>query len=279
AGPPRLDPGGALPYQRAVDPASTPEEQPRPRPVREVLLVYALIAAGTLGLTRLRAIPALAEYVHLLVGGLFLFTALHLAGREGPGGIRRFGIDLGGLLGPPPPEDADASPGPLGLFDLARTVRRGLPSALREVGVAAGLCAVIFPPFAWGFHLWHGAAHPFRWNPPEDFASFAAAQLVVVGLPEEAFFRGFVQTRLGDAWPATRRLLGAAVHPAALLLQAALFALVHVVADPNPARLAVFFPGLVFGWLRGWRGGIGAAIVFHAASNVFSELLFRGWLR
>ena len=58
-----------------------------------------------------------------------------------------------------------------------------------------------------------------------------------------------------------------------------LFAAVHFVAIHHPARLAVFFPGLLFGVLRAWRGGVGAAIVFHALSKVYSDLLVRGWLR
>lgn len=246
---------------------------PRGVVVREVLVVYLAVCLALFAVTRLRVVPALAEYVHLLVGGVFLFVALHFAGKQG--GLERFGIALGGLLGP---SDDGGPPGPFGLFELSRIVRRGFPSALREIGVALGVAAVIFPPFAVGFHLWHGAAHPFRWSLPPDFASFVAAQLVVVALPEEVFFRGWMQTRLHDAF-APRRMLGAWLHPGVVILQAALFAVVHVFAEPHPARLAVFFPGLVFAWLRGWRGGVGAAIVFHAISNVFSELLVRGWLR
>jgi hypothetical protein len=280
--------------------------------VREVFVVYLGVCVALFAVTRLRAVPWLAEYVHLLVGGIFLFVALHYAGKQG--GLARFGVALGGLLGPGDdtgrddarrdvrPEEtgrvetsgedgatssenedsrttsAEADDGPFGIFELARVVRRGFPSALREIGVALGVAAVVFPPFAVGFYLWHGAAHPFRWNLPPDFASFVAAQLVVVALPEEVFFRGWVQTRLHDAF-APRRVLGAWLHPGVLIVQSVLFAIVHVFAEPHPARLAVFFPGLVFAWLRGWRGGVGAAIVFHAISNVFSELLVRGWLR
>ena len=275
------------------------------------MLVYLGVCVALFAVTRLRAVPWLAEYVHLLVGGIFLFVALHYAGKQG--GLARFGVALGGLLGPSDEmgrddarrEDAsaeagrdetrgeggatsekedsrttsaEADDGPFGIFELARVVRRGFPSAFREIGVALGVAAVIFPPFAVGFYLWHGAAHPFRWNLPPDFASFVAAQLVVVALPEEVFFRGWVQTRLHDAF-APRRVLGAWLHPGVLIAQSVLFAIVHVFAEPHPARLAVFFPGLVFAWLRGWRGGVGAAIVFHALSNVFSELLVRGWLR
>ena len=237
-------------------------------------MVYLAVCLATLAVTQLRLVPWAREYVHLLVGGLFLMVAVRLAQREDDGLVRH-GIALGGLLAP---EDDGRSPGPLGLWELLRTLRRGLPSALRETSVALGTAAVIFPPFAFGFAWWHGATHPFlfRWAP--DQASFAAAQLLVVALPEEALFRGYFQTRLEDAFPPRRRILGAWLSPRALLLQALLFALVHFLVEPNPQRLAVFFPGLVFGWLRAWRGGIGAAVVFHALSNVYSDLLVRGWL-
>jgi membrane protease YdiL (CAAX protease family) len=62
------------------------------------------------------------------------------------------------------------------------------------------------------------------------------------------------------------------------VLQALLFGLIHVLVDLDPSRMAVFFPGLLFGWLRAWRGGIGAAIVLHAMSNLLSETLSRGWM-
>ena len=45
----------------------------------------------------------------------------------------------------------------------------------------------------------------------------------------------------------------------------------------HPSRLAVFFPALVFGWLRRRTGGVGAPVVFHAACNVFASALGRGY--
>ena len=189
--------------------------------------------------------------------------------------MQRFGIDLAGVLSPPPD---DTPTGWRGMVELGRAIARALPSAARELGVALAVCAVVFPPFAVGFWLWYGPAHPFALRLPDDPASFALAQVVVVALPEEAFFRGFVQTRLTDAAPRTVRLLGADVSLAALVGQAALFALVHFVVDLQPGRLAVFFPGLVFGWLRARRGGIGAGVWMHAASNFWSAVLQASWL-
>jgi membrane protease YdiL (CAAX protease family) len=46
---------------------------------------------------------------------------------------------------------------------------------------------------------------------------------------------------------------------------------------PVPARLAVIFPSLVFGWLRARTGGIGASLTFHAMCNVLSEILGRAY--
>ena len=40
---------------------------------------------------------------------------------------------------------------------------------------------------------------------------------------------------------------------------------------------AVFFPALVFGWLRARTGGIGASMLFHALCNVYSQALGRGF--
>jgi membrane protease YdiL (CAAX protease family) len=142
---------------------------------------------------------------------------------------------------------------------------------------------VIFPPFAIAFYAYYAAVdvhiqHSFHPSFAPDFGSFALAQVVVVGLPEEAMFRGYCQTRLTDAFPKTTKLFGAEVSLPALVLQAALFALVHFVVDLDPQRLAVFFPGLLFGWLRAWRRGIGASILLHALSNLYADVLIRSWL-
>lgn len=246
-------------------------------PLIEVLLVYAGVTAATAAITYLGGrLPGLDGYQHLLVGAVFLIAAVQLARREDDG-MRRYGIDLEGLLEPADPED-DRPAGPLGLYDLARALRRAVPSGLRETGVVLGICAVVFPPFVLGFFYWHGPTREFAFALPEDFASFAATQLLVIALPEEAFFRGYVQTRLGDQLGEGRTILGVKVSPSVLVLQAALFAIIHFVSIPHPARLAVFFPALLFGLVRSWRGGIGAAMLLHAMSNVLAEILERGWL-
>ena len=254
-------------------------EAPKPdrarHPLVEVLGVYAMVCAGTFAITRLGRLPLLEDLVHLGVGALFLLTALWRIGRE-RAALEHHGVALGGLLAPA--DDTDHEPaGPFGIYDLFRIGRRSWRSALRETGAALAIAAVVFPPFLFAFGWYHRAQGWPAVSLRGGFASFALAQVVVVALPEEVFFRGYVQTRLSDFFgPPPRAWMQ--VHPSALLLQSVLFAIVHFVAIPNPARLAVFFPGLLFGMVRGWRGGVGAAIVLHALSNVYSDLLVRGWL-
>jgi uncharacterized protein len=107
---------------------------------------------------------------------------------------------------------------------------------------------------------------------PEGFALLALSQLLVIAVPEELFFRGYLQGRLEARFPSRRRFLGAPVGPA-LLLSSLLFALGHVLVDFDPQRFSVFFPGLVFGWMRARTGSIAAGALYHALCNLLTELL------
>ena len=106
---------------------------------------------------------------------------------------------------------------------------------------------------------------------PPGFAMLAVTQILVVALPEELFFRGYLQDRLDRAFPPRRRFAGA---PAglALVLQAAIFALCHL-AGGDWTRLRVFFFGLLAGWLRLRSGSIAAPVLYHAAANLSVAVL------
>jgi membrane protease YdiL (CAAX protease family) len=101
-------------------------------------------------------------------------------------------------------------------------------------------------------------------------------QVLVIALPEEAFYRGYLQTRLDEVWAPRWNVLGADVGPG-LIATAMIFAAGHLATVQVPARLAVFFPALLFGWLRARTGGIGASVCFHATCNVYSLMLGRGY--
>jgi hypothetical protein len=72
------------------------------------------------------------------------------------------------------------------------------------------------------------------------------------------------------------RVLGVQVGWA-VVVTSALFAAGHFLTDLRVDRLATFFPGLVFGWLKERRGRLVGPVVLHAASNVFSDILSAGY--
>ena len=178
-------------------------------------------------------------------------------------------------------------------FDYRDAGLRVSPIAL-NLGVLAVLSALTFPAFVAGFFAFYGqvcsvpasAATRFfgtlcnRWlgfsdghlHLPPGFALLALSQLVVVAIPEELFFRGYLMERLERVWPPTRHLFGAPVG-LALVASSALFARGHLLVIPNPQRLAVFFPALVFGWMRARTGSIAAGATFHALCNIVSDVL------
>jgi membrane protease YdiL (CAAX protease family) len=243
--------------------------EPRSRMLRELCWVYAWTALVT-AVVSYSGLPLTRTYGHLLLAAVFLATTFYLA-RRNHVSLASYGADLSGVL--ETHTLAGGEPESLG-----ESLRRALPALLRELGFALLCAALMFPPFVIGFRVWHQVDVAFTWHIPHDPWDFVLGQLIVVALPEEALFRGYFQTRLSQLFPHTRRVLGSELSLAALSCQAALFALLHFLVGLDPSRLAVFFPALMFGFLRAKRGGIGAAIWFHAFCNLLSEMLARGYL-
>ncbi len=102
-------------------------------------------------------------------------------------------------------------------------------------------------------------------------------QLLLIAIPEEFFYRGYIQGTLDRVWTRRIRLLGVEVGPSVLVVSV-LFALGHFLVGFDPQRLGVFFPALLFGWMRCATGSIGAAALFHAASNVVVDLLSKSYV-
>lgn len=194
------------------------------------------------------------------VGLTFLAAVWLMVWRRDDARVERFGVAFGGLVLP-------------GKLEL----RAVFGALLRAVGWALLFACVTFVPFFVGWRWWWDAGAEFHFvMPADEWLNEIAGQLLIIALPEEAFYRGYVQTRLDEAFPRKIQVFGAAVGPS-LLVTSALFAVGHFATIHNPARLAVFFPSLLFGWLRARTGGVGASVLFHAACNVFSATLGRGY--
>ena len=107
--------------------------------------------------------------------------------------------------------------------------------------------------------------------------TYILVHLGLVALPEEWFFRGYLQPRLDARFGTPRRLWGAQVGWG-FVLAALAFALLHPILIPGAHRLLVFFPALLFGWLRARSGNVGAAVLVHAGSNVLLAIVSRMYL-
>lgn len=224
-------------------------------------LVEALVASAIVTGVVTAASGLLPDrYVATAVGFLFLGATWALVWRGDDARVERAGLSLGGLV----------LPGKIDGARLARSVRVSL-------GWAAAFAAITFVPFFFGWRtFWHARGTFSLHVAPLEVVNEIFGQLVIIALPEEAFYRGYLQSRLDEALPGRIKILGATVGPA-LVVTSVIFALGHFATIREPARLAVFFPSLAFGWLRARTGGVGAGIAFHAACNVFSELLGKGY--
>lgn len=136
---------------------------------------------------------------------------------------------------------------------------------------------VVLPIFllSWLLLMTYGMGSRFAPDWPRDLGSLLVWQLAGVALPEEVFFRGFMQGRFNELFTRRITLLGAAVGPG-LFLAAALFALAHFLVIPRPIQLLVFFPGLLFGLLRERSGSVFTPMVAHALANV-TFLVVQNW--
>lgn len=200
------------------------------------------------------------KYVATVVGFVFLGATWFFVWRKDDKRVEASGLALGGLVLP-------------GKIEIGRLAR----SSAQALGWALLCAAIFFAPFYFGWrHFWHPRGHFHFEIAPNDGLNEVFGQLVIIALPEEAFYRGYLQSRLDEAFPPRLRVLGANIGPG-LLLTCAIFAIGHIATIHQPARLAVFFPAIVFGWLRARTKGVGAGIAFHAMCNLFSEFLGKGF--
>jgi hypothetical protein len=249
-----------------------PAEAPG-RVVREVLILFAVATALAAAIFQIgRGVPVISRHVADLIAVTFYAVPVFRLWQR-----RRDLADYG--------------------FNLA--------GARRSALLVTAAVLVVFPLFFAAFLAFYGAVcgplrehlgslaspagaicarfvgwagvHP-AWPGGTPWGTLVAlfTQLVAVALPEEFFFRGYLQGRLVEALPPRRRFLGVPVG-SALLLASVLFALGHFLIDFDPRRLAVFFPALAFGWMRQASGSIAPGALFHALCNLYSDGLHRSF--
>ena len=243
-----------MPAEDAPEQEAPPTPQSSIRPFDGLKRALA-VAAVTVAAAVLLSYFAPAEWANTAVGFCFLAATWLTVLRRDSAWIQMHGLSFGGIAEPT-------------ALDIPRLGRK----LLLAVAWALLFAVLFFPPFFFGFRAWWNVSD-FRWFIPPRTVDLVLGQVLVVALPEEAFFRGYLQSTLEAHFADRRwRVVGAELG-LGTILSSLIFALGHVFTIPVPARLAVFFPSLLFGWLRVRTGGVGASILFHALCNIYSAWL------
>jgi membrane protease YdiL (CAAX protease family) len=238
--------------QTGSTPGASPQAR-QPTPRVEALLAFLGVTAVVSVLYHVRGVPFLERNLAVVAAVLFLYVPALLLWRRG------HELEQFALRGRPIGKGLllyvlfVAAVLPLFAFAYHFYLRRGCPLLYRALGSYWQLYLRCPPPIVPALRL------------PPEFPVTALSQLLVVALPEEFFFRGFLLGRLCETMP----------KPKALVASALLFALGHYLVTFQPAALAVFFPGLLFGLLRLTTGSILAGTLFHATCNLLIETLHR----
>jgi uncharacterized protein len=131
------------------------------------------------------------------------------------------------------------------------------------------LVGVGLVPWLVGYHLYQHLL--FGYEPalrfPPKFWTAVAYHLFFVAVPEEFFYRGYLQTRLNEILP-RRFLLFGVPFGHGLWITALLFAFGHSLVQLQWWHFATFFPGLLFGLLREKTGTVISGAFLHAICNV-----------
>jgi uncharacterized protein len=230
---------------------------------RHALIAFAFVAVAVTALVRINVtLPAIGHLGSALVSVVFLYAPIVFLARFRDEDIYDYGFRWDPLK--------------------------------KSLGLAALAIAIIFPLFVVGYFAFYEIAchskllvHLVPRNMcvhydgfdtlhapklTRSLVEFCLVQLLVVGLPEELFFRGFLLGLLEKRFPPKRRFLGGGVG-LALVLSSLAFAVIHLPKDGDPRVLATFFPGLLFGWMRSRTKSIVASTVTHGLSNILIRIL------
>jgi membrane protease YdiL (CAAX protease family) len=237
------------------DPTESLDSRPAPTTKLHPIWVAVVVTGAVTALSY----AAPVDYAATVVGGAFIAAVVWLVLRHDVAAIRHYGLSLAGVLEP-------------STIEWSRVARE----AARAAAWAFGLIALIAVPFLIGFRIYWRVHAPFSFRMPPSVTDEIFGQMLVIALPEEAFYRGYLMTSLDDAW-GTPWTLAKAKLGWGWIVSSALFAVGHLLTEPHPERLAVFFPALVFGWLRARTGGVGAPALFHMLCNVLASTLTRGF--
>jgi membrane protease YdiL (CAAX protease family) len=167
---------------------------------------------------------------------------------------------------------------PFVVLTAARRPYEDYGLSLRQPGSLAfhlKVCLVVYGSYLLAHYVFGRLVlqRDFQATLAPDFLMRVVEQLLFIGLSEEFFFRGYLQTQLNRWLGRPYRFLGASWGPG-LIIAAVLFGLCHLV-DGDVTRLRVIVFGLFAGWLRERTGTILVPAAYHGASNLLYDFMQR----
>lgn len=157
----------------------------------------------------------------------------------------------------------------IGLFPLAFVVP--LAQSLKDLsvvmrGLALGCAGIVVLA---GLAIISGASH-LDFKLPSFFLARTSSNFFLTSIPEEGFYRGFIQKTLGDYFKNTK--WGNAI---ALIITSLLFSISHIYWSPNLGILAfTFLTGLLYGGVYLYSKSIESAILVHFIFNLVHMTFF-----
>ncbi len=143
---------------------------------------------------------------------------------------------------------------------------------IRESLIVLGWTCVALLPLTF-FGLWllvsFGFELPLRPVMPQgqSWIHWLFYQFMYIALAEEVFFRGYVQNNILRLTYPVMGNLPVFQQWISILISAAFFAVVHIIAKGQMISALTFLPGLVLGWLFIRTGSLIAPILFHGLAN------------
>src|SRR5262245_42072562 len=143
------------------------------------------------------------------------------------------------------------------------------PSITVHLALGASLLALYAALHAFVAHIF--LHQSFVLHVPQHPLFALVREFLAVGFPEEAFFRGYLQTRWNRVCGRPWRIFGALIG-VGLPLQATLFAGCHLV-NGDWTQLRVVFFALFAGWLRERSNSVLAPAAYHSVANIWYRTL------
>ena len=144
----------------------------------------------------------------------------------------------------------------------------------RALWTATKFFALLLVPWLLIYHLAQTffVGNGLQPNFPEGFGQLVAFHVFFVAIPEEFFYRGYFQTRLNEVCE-KKAVFGGTQYGPSLWITSLFFAFGHSLVMVQWWHFSIFFPGLLFGYLRERTGGVLAAAFLHALCNIGVKVL------